>query len=454
MCSSDLEAEIEGFKPEPIYRLSISCGGITAVSDRFDSKQDTEKILNRLKGEKTAQVTKIDPADKQEKAPQLYSLTALQRDANRYLGFTAQQTLDYTQSLYEKKLVTYPRTDSRFLTEDMAGMIPNLAQKMAHKFGFTKNVAVHAKQVINNSKVSDHHAIIPTVNVGEVGDSLKELTVALDATTEPEKKGILGVFQKAKRGVGSIRANYAKAESNVDRIEKDLIKHRDVLGQDISMYQQMYELNVKYYKELTMYIIAGKKALDRAKATKLEQLKRIAENSDKQEDVQAYRDFEDLCHRFEKKLSDLEITRVISIQSAPQVRMLQNNDREMMDKLQSSLANTIPLWRNQLVLSLGIEHTSRALAAQGALADKTNELLKKNSETLKMATVETAKQSERPIVDIDTLKQCNRDLIASINEVVKIHEQGAVQRVKAQEELVKIEEDLKRAMLEAGKNRR
>lgn len=295
---------------------------------------------------------------------------------------------------------------------------------------------------------------VKTYDLGEVGDSLKELTVALDATTEPEKKGILGIFQKAKRGVGSIRANYAKAESNVDRIEKDLIKHRDVLGQDISMYQQMYELNVQYYKELTMYIIAGKKALDHAKGTKLAQLKSIAENSDKQEDVQAYRDYEDLCHRFEKKLSDLEITRVISIQSAPQVRMLQNNDREMMDKLQSSLANTIPLWRNQLVLSLGIEHTSRALAAQGALADKTNELLKKNSETLKMATVETAKQSERPIVDIDTLKQCNRDLIASINEVVKIHEQGAVQRVKAQEELVKIEEDLKQAMLEAGKKRR
>ena len=200
---------------------------------------------------------------------------------------------------------------------------------------------------------------VKTYDLGEVGESLKELTVALDATTEPEKKGILGIFQKAKRGVGSIRANYAKAESNVDRIEKDLIKHRDVLGQDISMYQQMYELNVQYYKELTMYIIAGKKALDHAKSTKLEQLKSIAEKSDKQEDVQVYRDFEDLCHRFEKKLSDLEITRVISIQSAPQVRMLQNNDREMMDKLQSSLSNTIPLWRNQLVLSLGIEHTSK-----------------------------------------------------------------------------------------------
>ena len=294
---------------------------------------------------------------------------------------------------------------------------------------------------------------VKTYDLGEVGDSLKELTIALDATTEPEKKGILGVFQKAKRGIDSIRANYVKAESNVDRIEKDLLKHREVLEQDISMYQQMYELNVQYYKELTMYIIAGKKALDYAKKTKLIELKSKAEQSDKQEDVQAYRDYEDLCHRFEKKLSDLEITRVISIQSAPQVRMLQNNDREMLDKLQSSLANTIPLWRNQLVLSLGIEHTNRALAAQTALADKTNELLRKNAETLKMATIETAKQSERPIVDIDTLKQCNRDLITSINEVVKIHEQGEVQRAKAQEELIKIEEELKQTMLEAGKRR-
>lgn len=213
---------------------------------------------------------------------------------------------------------------------------------------------------------------VKTYDLGEVGDSLKELTVALNATTEPHKKGILGVFQKAKRSVDSIKANYAKAENNVDRIEKDLMKHRDVLEQDISMYQQMYELNYQYYKELTMYIIAGKKSLDKARRTKLVELKNTAEETNKQEDVQAYRDFEDLCHRFEKKLSDLEITRVISLQSAPQVRMLQNNDREMMDKLQSSLANTIPLWRNQLVLSLGIEHTSRALEAQGALSEKGN----------------------------------------------------------------------------------
>lgn len=239
-----------------------------------------------------------------------------------------------------------------------------------------------------------------------------------------------------------------KAENNVDRIEKDLRKHRDVLTQDISMYQQMYELNVQYYKELTMYIIAGKKALANARATKLQELKIKAEQTNKQEDVQIYKDYEDLCYRFDKKLSDLEITRVISIQSAPQVRMLQNNDRELLDKLQSAIANTIPLWRNQLVLSLGIEHTNRTLEAQATLADKTNELLKKNSETLKMATIETAKQSERPIVDMDTLRQYNKDLITSIKEVVKIHEQGAVQRAKAREELVKIEEELKNVMLD------
>lgn len=309
------------------------------------------------------------------------------------------------------------------------------------------NYGMNAQTNISDFSVSVLKKV-KTYELGEVGDSLKDLTIALDATTEPEKKGVLGLFQKAKRGVNSIKANYTKAENNVDRIEKDLRKHRDVLTQDISMYQQMYELNVQYYKELTMYIIAGKRALANARATKLQELKIKAEQTNKQEDVQIYKDYEDLCYRFDKKLSDLEITRVISIQSAPQVRMLQNNDRELLDKLQSAIANTIPLWRNQLVLSLGIEHTNRTLEAQATLADKTNELLKKNSETLKMATIETAKQSERPIVDMDTLRQCNKDLITSIKEVVKIHEQGAVQRAKAREELVKIEEELKDVMLD------
>lgn len=320
--------------------------------------------------------------------------------------------------------------------------ISNVDQVVNYGMAAQQNISAFSVSILKKVK---------TYDLGEVGTSLKELTVALDATTEPERKGILGVFQKAKRGVGSARANYAKAENNVDRIEKDLRLHQNVLIQDVSMYQQMYELNVQYYKELTMYIIAGKKALDIAKDGKLQELKNKADQTNLQEDVQAYKDFEDLCYRFEKKIADLELTRVIAIQSAPQVRMLQNNDREMLDKLQSSLANTIPLWRNQLVLSLGIERSKRALEAQSALTEKTNELLRKNSETLKMATVETAKEVEKPIVDIETLRICSKNLVSSVNEVVRIHEQGKAKRVKAQEELVKIEEDLKQAMLESAK---
>lgn len=335
-------------------------------------------------------------------------------------------------------------------------MLSDEERKMINQFASEIDIAdvnqvvkygMAAQQNISDFSVSILKKV-KTYDLGEVGTSLKELTVALDATTEPEKKGIFGVFQKAKRGVGSIRANYAKAERNVDRIEKDLHIHQNILIQDVSMYQQMYELNVQYYKELTMYIIAGKKALDLAKNGKLQELKARADKTNLQEDVQAFKDFEDLCYRFEKKIADLEMTRVIAIQSAPQVRMLQNNDREMLDKLQSSLSNTIPLWRNQLVLSLGIEHSKRALDAQSTLTDKTNDLLRKNSETLKMATIETAKEVERPIVDIETLRICSKNLVSSVNEVVKIHEQGSAKRIKVQEELVKIEEELKQAMLD------
>lgn len=290
---------------------------------------------------------------------------------------------------------------------------------------------------------------VKTYDLGEVGDSLKELTVALDETASPQKKGIFRVFQKAKHEIDVIRANYSRAEANVERIEKNLQRHLSVLSEDISMYQQMFELNRHYYKELTMYIMAGRKALAMAQEGQLRALKTKAELSEKQEDAQAYKDFEDLCYRFEKKLANLELTRMVSIQSAPQVRMLQNNDRELLDKIQSSLANTIPLWRNQLVISLGLNHTRRALDAQSTLTDKTNELLLKNSEALKMATIETAKEVERPIVDIDTLQKCNQNLIISINEVVKIHQQGIDARRSSRKELVRIEDELKQALLES-----
>lgn len=345
----------------------------------------------------------------------------------------------YTVGTIDENMLS---SEEKQLVEQYASEIDISDVEQIIKYGVKAQRSISDFSVSILKKVKTH-------DMGEVGTSLKELTSALDITIEPEKKGFMGLFQKAKRSVEAIRANYAKVESNVNRIEEDLQRHETVLVQDISMYQQMYELNLQYYKDLTMYIFAGKKALDQAKAGKLAELKAIADKSDKQEDVQAYKDYEDLCHRFEKKISNLEITRIISIQSAPQVRLLQNNDREMLDKIQSSIANTIPLWRNQLVLSLGIEHTKRAIDAQETLADKTNELLKKNSETLKMATINAASAAERPIVDMDTLRQCNKDLIDSIREVIKIHEQGTVQREKAQEELLRIETELKQAMLES-----
>lgn len=317
--------------------------------------------------------------------------------------------------------------------------ISNIEQIVQYGVSAQRNISDFSVSILKKVK---------TYDMGEIGDSLRELTVALDTTVEPEKKGFFGLFQKAKRGVGAIRANYAKAETNVNRIEEDLLSHEAVLIQDISMYQQMYELNQQYYKELTMYIFAGKKALDHARTGKLLELRTIAEHTNMQEDIQAYKDYEDLCYRFEKKLNDLEITRIVSIQSAPQVRLLQNNDRELLDKLQSSIANTIPLWRNQLVISLGVEHSRRALDAQSTLADKTNELMRKNSELLKMATIDTAKAAERPVIDMETLKQCNRDLISSITEVIKVHDQGVVKRQQAREELLRIETELKQVMLD------
>lgn len=337
-------------------------------------------------------------------------------------------------------------------------MLSNDEKEMIAQFANEIDIS-NAKQVIQygssaQKSISDFSVNIlgkvKTSELGDVGDALKELTVALDATTEPEKKGILGIFQKAKRGVDSIKANYAKAETNVSRIEKDLEKHQVVLTQDVEMFEQMYDLNLQYYRELTMYIIAGKKALDKARGEQLEALKENAETSQMQEDVENYNKYVNLCNRFEKKLHDLELTRVIAMQVAPQIRLLQDNDQEMLEKIQSSLVNTIPLWRHQMVLALGIEHTQRALSAQNMITEKTNELLTRNAETLKMATVETAKEAERSVVDIATLKRCNQQLISSISEVVKIHEQGAKRRQDAETELVKVEQELKQALLEAG----
>jgi uncharacterized protein YaaN involved in tellurite resistance len=291
---------------------------------------------------------------------------------------------------------------------------------------------------------------IKTKEFGDVGNSLRDLRSAINSTVVPEKKGILGLFQKGKQKVTYLISNYESAETNIKKIEKDLQHHRQVLTKDIYIFDQIYDQNLSLYKELTMYIIAGKKALEKAKYTELLTLRKKAEMSHDQLDIQMYRDYEDACKRFEKKIFDLETTRLVSIQMAPQIRLLQNADQEVADKLRSDVINTIPMWRNQMVLALGIEHSRRALEAQSAVTEMTNEMFRRNAETLKQGAIDAAIASEKSIVDIETLRKVNADIITSINEVVKIHEEGTRRRGEAQAELAKIEDELKQALLEAG----
>ena len=338
--------------------------------------------------------------------------------------------------------------DESMLTEAERKMVSEFSKKiditdtnqvMQYGAAAQKNIATFSENALNSVKTKD---------LGEVGKALSFLVVELKSLDEPESKGILGFFQKKKNDLEAMKANYSKAETNVDKIVKILEGHQIVLMKDIAMFDQMYDLNTKYYKELTMYIIAGKKRLADARANELEQLRLKAEQSGSQEDAQAYNDFSNLCLRFEKKLHDLELTRMISIQMGPQTRLLQNNDTQMLEKIQSSLVNTIPLWKSQMVLALGLEHGRQATAAQSAVTDMTNELLKKNAEMLKMGTIATAKEAERSIVSIETLQHTNQQLIETLDEVMQIQNEGRTQRQAAEAELGRIEGELKQKLLE------
>ena len=245
-----------------------------------------------------------------------------------------------------------------------------------------------------------------------------------------------------------MKAQYSKVETNVDKIVRELENHQVVLLKDVAMLDQMYELNLKYYKELTMYILAGKKKLADVRANDLPKLKAKAEASGAQEDAQAYNDMVQMCERFEKKLHDLELTRMISIQMGPQTRLLQNNDTLMVEKIQSSIVNTIPLWKSQMVLALGLEHSRQATAAQSAVTDMTNQLLKKNADMLKMGTIETAREAEKSVVSIETLQHTNEQLISTLDEVLTIQREGAQKRKEAEIELGKIEGELKKKLME------
>lgn len=291
---------------------------------------------------------------------------------------------------------------------------------------------------------------VRTNDLGEVGTMISSLTTELKgfSAVEEEQKGFFGLFKKAGNKFETMKANYAKVEVNVDKICDVLEDHKFTLTKDIAMLDNMYQLNIQNFRQLSMYIAAGKKRLEEARTIQLPQLQSKAQTSGLHEDAQAANDFAEFCNRFEKKLYDLELTRTVSLQMAPQIRLVQNNDTMMVEKINSTLVNTIPLWKNQMVLSLGIANSQQAIKAQRTVTDVTNELLKKNSEMLKMNTIAVAEESERGIVDIETLQKTNSDLIETLDSVKQIQEEGSQKRHAAEAELTRIENELKTKLLE------
>ncbi len=328
------------------------------------------------------------------------------------------------------------------MVDDFAKKIDISDSQLVLQYGAAaqKSVASFSENALSNVRNKD---------LGEIGDTLTSLTMELKSLgQEEEEKGLFGFFKKAGNRLETMKVQYSKAEVNVEKIARELEQHQRILMKDIAMFDQMYELNLKYYKELTMYIIAGKKRLAEVQSGQLEELRKKAEATGAQEDAQAYNDLAQMCNRFDKKLHDLELTRMVSIQMGPQTRMLQNNDTLMVEKIQSSLVNTIPLWKSQMVLALGLENSRKATAAQTAVTNATNELLKKNAEMLKMGTIATAKEAERSIIDIETLQHTNQQLISTLDEVIQIQKEGAQKRKEAEVELGRIEGELRQKLME------
>lgn len=294
---------------------------------------------------------------------------------------------------------------------------------------------------------------VKSKDLGEVGDLLTGVVTELKGFDTTEEKGLFGFFKKGKNKIEALKARYAKVETNVESICKVLENHQVQLLKDIAVLDKMYDANLTYFKELTMYILAGKKKLAQINAGQLAEMTQKAKVSGLPEDVQAAKDLESKCQRFEKKLYDLELTRTISIQTAPQIRMVQGNDTMMVEKIQSTLVNTIPLWKSQMVLALGVAHSGEAVKAQREVTDMTNELLRKNAETLKIATVDTARETERGIVDIETLQHTNETLISTLDEVMTIQQEGRQKRAEAETELRKMENELKNKLLEVVENK-
>ena len=328
-----------------------------------------------------------------------------------------------------------------------------LVEEFSSKIDISNSQAVLTYGVGSQKKIAEfsENALerVKTKDLGEIGDMLAGVVGEIRSLEiDEEDKGFFGFFKKSGNKLANMKAKYDKVEVNVNNISKALEDHQVTLMKDVLMLDKMYELNMNYYKELSMYIMAGKKRLERANNIELPELIKKADESGLPEDTQKAKDFSQMINRFEKKIHDLELTKTVSLQMAPQIRLIQNNDSMMSDKIQSTIVNTIPLWKNQMVIAIGLKHSTDAAKAQRAVSDMTNELLKKNAETLKAATIETAKESERGIIDIETLKSTNKTLISTFDEVIKIQDEGRKKRKEAEAELRNIENEMRTKLLE------
>ncbi|WP_294344794.1 toxic anion resistance protein [uncultured Clostridium sp.] len=370
---------------------------------------------------------------------------------NEELNITPSLSFDAMEEINEVKKVEEEKPkeiEEDTLTVEEKKMVEDFVEKidltnsnsiLQYGVGAQKKIADFSETALNNVKTKD---------LGAIGDMLSNVVVELkNFENTEEKKGFLGIFKKPVQKFEDMKVKYTKVEGNINNICTALEKHQIQLLKDISMLDKMYEINKVYFKELTMYILAGKKKLDKVRNEDLSKLAEKARLSGRTEDAQEANDLAALCDRFEKKIHDLELTKMISLQMAPQIRLIQNNDTLMSEKIQSTIVNTIPLWKSQIVLALGVEHSANAVKVQNEVTNMTNELLRKNAETLKMSTIETAKASERGIVDIETLRQTNESLISTLDEVMRIQEEGREKRKAAEEELHNIEEQLKTKLL-------
>ena len=328
-----------------------------------------------------------------------------------------------------------------------------MVEEFASKIDISNSQAILAYGVGSQKKIADfsENALerVKTKDLGEIGDMLAGVVGEIRSLeTEEDEKGLFGFFKKTSNKLANLKAKYDKVETNVNNIAKALEDHQVTLMKDVLMLDKMYELHMNYYKELSMYILAGKKRLERANNVELPELIKKADESGLPEDTQKAKDFSQMINRFEKKIYDLELTKTVSLQMAPQIRLIQNNDSMMSDKIQSTIVNTIPLWKNQMVIAIGLKHSNDAAKAQKAVSDMTNELLKRNADALKTATIETAKESERGIIDIETLKNTNKTLISTFDEVIKIQDEGRQKRKEAEAELKNIENEMRTKLLE------